>query len=377
MKNKYKILFLILIIVGTCAYVFYESKKIIIETKTEKIQINQKIYNTDIIKNLKNGKITTEKKLINTSKKGKQKIEIKIKNFFGKIEKHTFEIEIIDIEKPTIKYNKNIEITEGDEVDLLKDVTAEDNSKEKIKVTVKGNYDKNKPGTYELKYVAKDSSGNKAEENFTLTVKEKAKEEIKQGQNNNSNSAFKTSKGFTGTTKNGMTYIDGYLIANKTYTLPSSYNPGLSQEVRNAAEKMFSEGISGMYIGSGFRSYSTQNTLYNNYVARDGKAAADTYSARPGHSEHQTGLAFDICVPGYACISSGFNNTPPANWLANNAHKYGFILRYPQNKTNETGYIYESWHFRYVGEDLANKLYNNGDWITMESYFGITSEYNY
>lgn len=382
MKMKYKIIFAILLTIIIFLIGFFNSKKVIINVKTKemnKIEINQKIYNTDIIKKIKNGKLVTSKKLIDTSKKGKKKIEIKVKNYFGKIEKHNFNIKIIDTEKPKITYNKNIEITKGEEIDLLKDVSAEDNSKETIKVTVEGEYDNNKPGTYELHYIAKDSSGNTAKEPFTLTVKEQVNEEAKQETNTNSNSTFKTSKGFTGTVKNGITYIDGYLIANKSYSLPSNYNPGLDQTVKNAAEKMFSaaavEGITGMYIGSGFRSYSTQNTLYNNYVTRDGKDAADTYSARPGHSEHQTGLAFDICVPGYDCISSGFNNTPPANWLANNAHKYGFILRYPQNKTNETGYIYESWHFRYVGEDLASKLYNNGNWITMESYFGITSEY--
>ena len=75
-------------------------------------------------------------------------------------------------------------------------------------------------------------------------------------------------------------------------------------------------------------------------------------------------------------INDTFHNTPEAKWLANNCYKYGFILRYPKGKTDETGYKYESWHFRYVGVDLASKLYNNGDWITLESYFGITSKYN-
>ena len=119
-------------------------------------------------------------------------------------------------------------------------------------------------------------------------------------------------------------------------------------------------------------------TIYNNYVKRDGQKKADTYSARPGHSEHQSGLAIDICstdksVP---CITSGFNSTQTAKWLSDNAYKYGFILRYPEGKTNETGYKYESWHFRYVGKDLATTLYNGGNWITLESYFGITSKYN-
>ena len=129
------------------------------------------------------------------------------------------------------------------------------------------------------------------------------------------------------------------------------------------------EGLN-IYISSGFRSYNKQKSLYNGYVSSDGKTKADTYSARPGHSEHQSGLAFDVNQ-----INSSFDNTKEAKWLHKNCYKYGFILRYPKNKTNETGYIYESWHYRYVGVELATKLYNNGDWITMEDYFGITSSY--
>ena len=190
---------------------------------------------------------------------------------------------------------------------------------------------------------------------------------------NNLNKIFTTSKGFNGVTKNGVTYIEGILVANKTYSLPSSYGTSLTNETLDAFNKMKkgakASGLN-IYISSGFRSYSRQKTIYNNYVARDGKKSADTYSARPGHSEHQTGLAFDVNT-----ISSAFHNTKEAKWLSDNCYKYGFILRYPKGKENETGYIYESWHFRYVGVELATKLYNNGDWITLESYFGITSKY--
>jgi D-alanyl-D-alanine carboxypeptidase len=131
-----------------------------------------------------------------------------------------------------------------------------------------------------------------------------------------------------------------------------------------------------MWVQSGFRSYGTQERLYNNYVARDGKKEADKYSARPGHSEHQTGLAFDVCATNRPCISNEFDNTPEAKWLSDNCYKYGFILRYVKGKENETGYQNESWHFRYVGKDIAKELYNNGDWITLEDYLGVTSEYS-
>lgn len=131
-----------------------------------------------------------------------------------------------------------------------------------------------------------------------------------------------------------------------------------------------------IYCQSGFRSFETQQRLYNNYSKRDGAQAADIYSARPGHSEHQSGLACDLCSKdNSACINSDFDDSNEAKWLSNNAYKFGLILRYPEGKTNETGYKFESWHYRYVGTELATKLYNNGNWITLEDYFGITSEY--
>ena len=189
-----------------------------------------------------------------------------------------------------------------------------------------------------------------------------------------------TSKGYEIKVVDGLYYVGGYLIANKTYDLPKTYNPGnLNSTVKSAADKMFAAAKSekgfNMWAQSGFRSWDTQNSLYTKYKNRDGQAEADKYSARPGYSEHQTGLAFDVCATNKPCITNGFDNTSEAEWLSENAYKYGFILRYVKNKVNETGYMYESWHFRYVGTELATKLYNNGNWITLEDYLGITSEY--
>lgn len=192
----------------------------------------------------------------------------------------------------------------------------------------------------------------------------------KNTRNDNGN---RTSKGFSITKKNGITYIDGYLIVNKTYSIPSSYGSGLTEETSTNFKKMkkaAEEENLDLYISSGYRSYSRQDTLYSNYVKKDGKDEANTYSARPGHSEHQSGLAFDVNI-----VNDSFAGTEEAKWLADNCYRYGFILRYPKGKSHETGYKYELWHFRYVGTDLATKLYNNGDWITLEDYFGITSTY--
>ncbi|MCQ2479747.1 MAG: M15 family metallopeptidase [Clostridia bacterium] len=169
------------------------------------------------------------------------------------------------------------------------------------------------------------------------------------------------------------TYINGILIANKSYPLPSNYNPGVNPAAQSAFNTMQSaaakEGIN-LYIVSGFRSYSTQASIYNNYVARDGKAAADRYSARPGHSEHQTGLAFDV-----NSLSQSFENTPEGRWLAANCYKYGFIIRYPKGKESITGYMYEPWHIRYLGTSTATSVYNSG--LTLEEYLGIKSVYSY
>ena len=118
-----------------------------------------------------------------------------------------------------------------------------------------------------------------------------------------------------------------------------------------------------IYGGSGYRSYSHQYGLYNNYVARDGKTAADTYSARAGHSEHQTGLAMDILNGRWDYIGA---NDKEFTWLVNNSYKYGFILRYLEGKEKITGYMYEPWHYRYIGVELATELNNQG--ITYEEY---------
>ena len=187
------------------------------------------------------------------------------------------------------------------------------------------------------------------------------------------NYTFTTSKGFHGAVVDGVTYIEGYLIANKTYALPQDYGDGLTSDTLSAFYAMQAgaraDGLS-IYISSGFRSYNTQAGLYSRYVKRDGVEKADTYSARAGHSEHQSGLAFDVNI-----IDDSFIGTPEAIWLSDHCYEYGFILRYPQGKTDETGYKYEPWHFRYVGTELAGILYDGGNWITMEDYFGITSQY--
>ncbi len=178
----------------------------------------------------------------------------------------------------------------------------------------------------------------------------------------------------------GITYVNGILIANKSYSLPSSYNPGgLTDETYSAFEELsYAASVDGLdiYISSGFRSYETQDEIYNNYVYWNGQEVADTFSARPGYSEHQTGLAIDVNT-----IDDSFAGTPEAIWLEENCTDYGFIIRYPQGKQDITGYQYEPWHIRYVGKEVAEALrdasISAGDpTLTLEEYLGIDSYYH-
>ena len=186
------------------------------------------------------------------------------------------------------------------------------------------------------------------------------------------NNDFYTNLKNTDTTKNELMIVNKYYALTSDYipelkTLNSNYGSGqLEPTTYDAFIKMCDEAKKEnitLKSVSAYRSYKTQETLYNNYSKRDGQKNADTYSARPGHSEHQTGMAIDINT---ASSSTHFENTKEYDWLINNSYKYGFILRYPNNKTHITGYKYEPWHYRYVGIDAATKIYTEN--ITYEEY---------
>ena len=132
-----------------------------------------------------------------------------------------------------------------------------------------------------------------------------------------------------------------------------------------------------MQVQSAYRSYSRQQTVYAGWVAQLGSAAADQTSARPGHSEHQSGLAADISALPENCTLNGcFADTPQGQWLAANSWRFGFIIRYPLDKTDVTGYIYEPWHVRYVGPELAAEMHATGV-TTLEEFFGLPAAPNY
>lgn len=168
-------------------------------------------------------------------------------------------------------------------------------------------------------------------------------------------------------------YINGILVVNKEFGLPRNFASGLSNEVIEAFNEMKKdaeqEGII-LNIRSGFRDTDTQEALFNSYVQKDGIEKANRYSAKPGHSEHETGLTIDITDEyNNRSIGDWFNETKQAKWLYENAYKYGFILRYPKGKEDITGYKYESWHYRYIGTEHSKNFAMND--LTLEEYLKI------
>lgn len=172
--------------------------------------------------------------------------------------------------------------------------------------------------------------------------------------------------------KDKVTYVNGILIVNKSYSLPANYNPkSLTAYTQTAFRKMSHAAAKDciyLCVYSGFRSYEHQRRIYNNYVSVYGQEATDTFSARAGHSEHQSGMAIDV-----NCADDSFEGTPEALWLAENCWKYGFIIRYPKGRQHITGYKYEPWHVRYLGREIAGEVYCSG--LTLEEYLGIDSRY--
>ena len=174
-------------------------------------------------------------------------------------------------------------------------------------------------------------------------------------------------------TNNGSYYsvrgkYDDIIIVNKKHGLSKDYNPGENPTAKAAFVRLRDDMINqGLNVGrsySGFRSYDYQKTLYDNYVSRDGQAAADRYSARPGYSEHQTGLVFDLTDKSGKLLE----DSRASQWLKDNAHNYGFIVRFQAGKEASTGYMPEAWHIRYVGKE-AKDIHDSG--LSLEEYFGI------
>ncbi|WP_226037999.1 M15 family metallopeptidase [Aquibacillus saliphilus] len=181
------------------------------------------------------------------------------------------------------------------------------------------------------------------------------------------------------------------VFVNKQRRLPDGYEPpnlvvpnvpfsfdyfDPKKQMRSVAatplEELFLEAEAAgldLVASSGYRSFQRQKQIYERNVETKGQEEADKFSARPGTSEHQTGLAMDVTTAEVAfALEQTFKQTDEGAWLAENAHKFGFIIRYPEGDSEITGYSYEPWHIRYVGMDIAKEVYLNQ--MTLEEYFG-------
>ena len=166
-----------------------------------------------------------------------------------------------------------------------------------------------------------------------------------------------------------------------TANVPYAANATMRAEAASALERMVAvavaEGAGGMMVQNAFRSYETQVSVYAGHVNRLGKARADVGSARPGHSEHQTGLSADIAPDNGQCsVKECFADTTQGIWLAENAWRFGYHLRYPDGKTEVTGYLFEPWHYRYVGVNLSTEMHQQGV-TTLEEFFGLPAAPTY
>ena len=187
---------------------------------------------------------------------------------------------------------------------------------------------------------------------------------------------------YTHTKKADMSKGNAILV-NKYTSLPEKYAPDdivemsnwyaypnnrIRKEVYDAFREMFNaakeENLT-LIVNSSYRSYEEQKEIYDDYDNNRGREYADKYAARPDFSEHQTGLSIDVFAPG--SNMSNFESTDEFKWLSENSYKYGFILRYPKGKEDITGYNYEAWHYRYVGKDLAEKVFESG--LTYDEYY--------
>jgi D-alanyl-D-alanine carboxypeptidase len=199
-----------------------------------------------------------------------------------------------------------------------------------------------------------------------------------------------TTGGFDRTARSTIDPASIWVVVNKQHPLnPRNYAPadlsavGSGQYLRSEAAAAFQQMVAGakrdglvLTAASGYRSYDTQVSVYNKEVADFGQARADSESARPGYSEHQTGLGVDIAGGGCS-IEDCFAGTAEGRWAATNSYKYGYILRYTTANSTVTGYRAEAWHFRYVGPELATELHNLGDHGTLEEFFGVSGGASY
>ena len=318
----------------------------------------------DLIVHMKGG-VIEEYPQLDTKKIGKQTLRFLMKQ--DEVEK-TFEytVEVKDSEPPIILIKEDtIELRVNDSFDPSSNITSvsdpvdgdlqrqeEGEEPEKGHYLIVSDVDTSKAGTYTVRILAADANGNSAQQEYTVEVKgiieSLIPDEVKDLGNQ------------LDTTK--PTYVNGILLVNKNHPLPRSYGNGVDATAYAALLQLQAGAQEAGYsipLISGYRSYDYQAQLYNGYVARAGKEAADRSSAQPGKSEHQSGLTFDV-----GSIDKNHGKSDAAHCA-----DYGFILRYPPGKEHITGYMYEPWHIRYVGVSTARAIMSSG--LTLEEYLGV------
>lgn len=253
---------------------------------------------------------------------------------------------------------------------------------ESLKVNVKGSIDYDEAGTYELIYSADDKT-NQVERKIKVKVLEEDVEIAKETEKATEDEKTEIPNDYDSGTSSVVDSHSELVLVNKHRSLSRDFYPNLSYI---PAEYAVSEGyeatpntissfvqmVDALYEETGlwllatssYRGYDFQEELYTNYVASHGQAQADLMSARPGHSEHQTGLVIDVVTPGGNMFA--FSETHQSLWVNRNAHRFGFIVRYQAGKEHITGYQPEAWHLRYVGTKAATEIYNSG--LTLDEY---------
>lgn len=331
--------------------------------KSLQVEMGSSTMASGLIDSISDGGSVETDYSIDTGRLGRQKCKI-VLDFDGSKRDYSFDVEVVDTTPPVISPEKDaLTVFAGSRQDPLSTVQVSDNSGADIRPTADAAYDLNTAGTYSFDIEAVDASGNSASLPFTLTVIDPAQPE---------DYSVESDTGFTVVKRDGITSIDDIMIVNRSFSVPESVAPGgilyeAYYPYLEMAAASSRDGVS-IYASDGYRSSYRQASLYESYSSDP--AESDLVYARPGHSEHQTGYAIDINEGG-----DGFQDTPAGQWLAANCYKYGFIIRYPEGAEEYTGYGYKPWHLRYVGVDLAARLYNGGTWISMEEYFGIPSRY--
>jgi len=234
----------------------------------------------------------------------------------------------------------------------------------------------------------------------TIVIKQKASAPSQPATTKQQSTESSLPEGFNKTLYSNTDPNSIWVVVNKSEPLnPASYAPAdlvvpdvplrlsrteeqmqIRKPVEQSIKDMFAAAKqSGFQLsfGSGYRSYKLQKQFYDGYVATKGRAEADRISARPSYSEHQTGLAFDVEITDKKChLEKCLADTPDGKWIAGNAYKYGFIIRYPVGKESVTGYDFEPWHLRYVGMELAQVMQQQNI-STLEEFFDIAGGANY